>query len=127
MSWYNIWKLMCIKKLSYITDTYLRYNIQREKQVEKYEWVLYHELVLFLKNRNCFWYVPDNDIKREILGCTPSSVDHARHATYIVVKYSYTATVKTSTKFYKTTLSYDMIFTKADASTSDDQVEKLTR
>ena len=38
-----------------------------------------------------------------------------------------TATVKVSTKFYKTTLPADMIFTKEDVSTSDEQVEKLTR
>ena len=42
-------------------------------------------------------------------------------------KYIDTAIVKTSTKFYKTTFPYDMIFTKDDASTSDDQVNKLTR
>ena len=30
-------------------------------------------------------------------------------------------------KVYKTTLPYDMIFTKDDTSTSDEQVEKLTR
>ena len=38
-----------------------------------------------------------------------------------------TATVKVSTKFYKTTLPADMIFTKEDVFTSDEQVEKLTR
>ena len=54
-------------------------------------------------------------------------VDQARYTTSIVGKYLDTATVKASTKFYKTTLSYDMIFTKADASTIDEQVEKLTR
>ena len=32
-----------------------------------------------------------------------------------------------STKFYKTTLPSDLIFTKYYASTSDEQVEKLTR
>ena len=37
-----------------------------------------------------------------------------------------TVTVNTSTKFYKTTLLSDMIFAKYDASTSDEQVEKLT-
>ena len=37
-----------------------------------------------------------------------------------------TTTVKTSTKFYNTTLPSDMIFTKADASTSDEQVNNLT-
>ena len=38
-----------------------------------------------------------------------------------------TATVKVSTKFYKKTFLADMIFTKEDVSTSDEQVEKLTR
>ena len=55
------------------------------------------------------------------------SVDQAKYATYIVTKYLDTATVKVSTKFYKTTLKADMIFTKEDVSTSDEQVEKLTR
>ena len=40
------------------------------------------------------------------------SVDQARYATYIVAKYLYTATVKVSKKFYKTTFPADMIFTK---------------
>ena len=55
------------------------------------------------------------------------SIDQARYAIYIVDKYLDTDTIKTSTEFYKTTLPYDMIFTKADASTSDEQVENLTR
>ena len=55
------------------------------------------------------------------------SVDQARYVTSIVAKYLDTATVKVSNKFYKTTLPADMIFTKEDASTSDDQVERLTR
>ena len=37
------------------------------------------------------------------------------------------AKIKASTKFYETTFPYDMIFTKADVSTSDEQIEKLTR
>ena len=40
------------------------------------------------------------------------SVDQARYATSIVAKYLDTATVKSSTNFYKTTLPADMIFTK---------------
>ena len=40
------------------------------------------------------------------------SVDQARYATSIVEKYLDTATVKVSTKFYKTTLPADRIFTK---------------
>ena len=55
------------------------------------------------------------------------SLDQARYATSIVAKYLDTSTVKASTKFYKTTFPSDMIFTKDDTSTSDEQVEKLTR
>ena len=38
-----------------------------------------------------------------------------------------TATVKVNKKFYKTTFPADIIFTKEDVSTSDEQVEKMTR
>ena len=55
------------------------------------------------------------------------SVDQARYATSIVAKYLDNSTVKVSNKFYKTTLPSDMIFTKEDVSTSDEQVERLTR
>ena len=55
------------------------------------------------------------------------SVDQARYATSIVAKYLDNATVKVNNKFYKTTLPSDMIFTKEDVSTSDEQVESLTR
>ena len=55
------------------------------------------------------------------------SVDQARYATPIVEKYLDTATVRASKFFYKTTFPYDMILTKDDISTSDEQVEKLTR
>ena len=54
-------------------------------------------------------------------------MDQARYATSIVAKYLETSTVKVSTKFYKTTFPADMIFTKEDVSTSDEQVDKLTR
>ena len=54
-------------------------------------------------------------------------VDQAIYATSIFAKYLDTATVKASTKFYKTTLPSNMIFTKDDVSTRDEQVEKLTR
>ena len=54
-------------------------------------------------------------------------VDKARYATYTVAKYMVNYTVKTSTKFYKTTFPYDMIFTKDDVSTSNEQVDKLNR
>ena len=39
------------------------------------------------------------------------SVDQARYSTSIVAKYLYTAKIKVSTKFYKTKLPADMIFT----------------
>ena len=55
------------------------------------------------------------------------SVDQARYATSIVAKYLYTTTVKVNNKFYKTKFPADMIFTKEYFSTSDEQVEKLTR
>ena len=54
-------------------------------------------------------------------------MDQSRYATSNVAKYLDTATVKVSKRFYKTTLPADMIFTKEDVSTSDEQVEKLTR
>ena len=54
------------------------------------------------------------------------SVYQARYATYIVAKYLETDNVNTSTKFYNTHFLSDMIFTKDDSSTSDEQVEKLT-
>ena len=49
------------------------------------------------------------------------SVDEARYSTSIVAKYLDTAKVKVSKKFYKTILPSDMIFTKEDVSTSDEQ------
>ena len=55
------------------------------------------------------------------------SFDQARYATFIMDKYLDTSTDKTSTKFYKTTFPSDMIFTKDDVSTSDEQVDNLTR
>ena len=55
------------------------------------------------------------------------SVYQAIYDTSIVAKYLDTAIVKVSTKFYKTILPADVIFTKEDVSTRDEQVEKLTR
>ena len=65
------------------------------------------------------WFMP---IRISQLKYHSISVDQARYDTYIVAKYLYTAVVKVSTKFYKTTLPDDMIFTKEDLSTSDEQV-----
>ena len=55
------------------------------------------------------------------------SVDQARYDNSIVDKYLDTSTVKTSTKFYKKILPSDMIFTKNDVYTSNEQVEKFFR
>ena len=55
------------------------------------------------------------------------SVYQASYYTYIVSKCLYTVTVNTSTNFYKTTFPSDIIFTKDDAYTSDEEGEKLTR
>ena len=52
------------------------------------------------------------------------SVDQDRYATYIVTKYLDNTTVKASKKFYKTIFPNDMIFSKADTSTRDEQVKK---
>ena len=54
------------------------------------------------------------------------SVEQAGCATSAVAKYLDNVTFKASTNFYKTTFPSDMIFTKYDTSTSDEQVEKLT-
>ena len=46
---------------------------------------------------------------------------------FFVVRYLDTVIVMASTKFYKTTFTADMIFTKYDTYTSDEQVGKFTR
>ena len=55
------------------------------------------------------------------------SVDQDRYANYVVAKYLDNVTVKACKKFYKIIFPYDMIFTTYYTSTSDEQVEKLTR
>ena len=54
-------------------------------------------------------------------------VDQDRYATSIVANTWILPQLKASKKFNKNTLPSDMILTKADTSTSDNQVEKLTR
>ena len=49
------------------------------------------------------------------------SVDHDIYATSIAAKYLDTSTFKSSTKFYKTNFPSDMIFTKDNVCTSDEQ------
>ena len=78
--------------------------------------------VKFLGYANWFMSIRMSQLKDSSI-----SVDQDRYATSIVAEYLDTATVKVSTKVYKTTLPADIIFTKEDVSTSDEQVEKLTR
>ena len=54
------------------------------------------------------------------------SVDQARYDTSVVAKYINTSTIKENSKLHETNLPHDMIFTKEDASTSDEQVEVLS-
>ena len=75
--------------------------------------------VNFLGNSHWFMSIRISQMKDHSI-----SVDQSRYDTYIVAKYSYNAKVKSSTKFYKTTFPYDMIFIKANAYNSDDQVER---
>ena len=63
--------------------------------------------VNFLGFAHCFMSIRIPQLKDHSI-----SVDQARYATSIVAKYLDTSTVKVSNKFYKTTLPYDMIFTK---------------
>ena len=53
------------------------------------------------------------------------SVYQVRYAIFIVRKYLGTATVKTSKFVYMTTFLSDMILSKYDTSTSDEQVDNL--
>ena len=55
------------------------------------------------------------------------SVCQARYDTYVVAKDIYTAIIKENSKFHKTTLTHDLIFTKEDYSTSDEQLEVFYR
>ena len=54
-------------------------------------------------------------------------MDQNRYDTAVVSKYLDTATISENSKLHKTTLPCDMIFTKEDASTSDEQVEVIYR
>ena len=55
------------------------------------------------------------------------SVDQDKYATSVVAKYIDTDTINKHTKFHKTNFPSDVIFTKYYVSTSDEQVEKLSR
>ena len=89
-----------------------------------------------------FWIIQEKEIPCDILGMFTLvpvnknfsdegslyiSVDQTRCDTSVVAKYLDTVTVKKSKKNYKNIFPSGMIFTKYDAYTSDEHVEKLTR
>ena len=78
--------------------------------------------VNFLGYAHCFMSIRISQINDRFI-----SLYQARYSTSVVGIYFYNATVKTSTEFYKTTLQSDLIFTKVDASISDEKFDKLTR
>ena len=53
-------------------------------------------------------------------------MDQSRYDTSVVAKYIYTAAIKENSNFNQTNLPHDMIFTKEDAYTRDEQVEVLS-
>ena len=55
------------------------------------------------------------------------SVDQARYDTFIVAKYLDNDTANTTKSSYTTNLTSDTIFTRDDACTSDEKVDRLTR
>ena len=55
------------------------------------------------------------------------SVDKDRYATSVVVNYLDNSKIKENSKIHKTTLPYDIIFTKENASTSVEKMEVLSR
>ena len=80
-----------------------------------------HKLAKFSANPGWFMSIRISQLKDHSI-----SLYQARYDTSIVAKYLDTDTVKVSNKFCKTTLTSDMIFTKEDVSTSDEQVQRLT-
>ena len=72
----NNWKKCVSKTYLIVLRPIINPTYKQNKQVEKYIWALYHKLVLFLQIRNCFRYVPENDIEEDILVWTPSDVSY---------------------------------------------------
>ena len=64
----NVLKIYVIVLRPIFNTTY-----KGEIQVEMYTRDLHHELVLFQKSRNCFRYLPENEIEEDILGWNMSN------------------------------------------------------
>ena len=73
---------------------------------------------------NGHWFM---SIKTSLINYYSISVDQAIYATSIVANYFDINTVRKFKRFYKTTFTSDIILTKSYKSTSDEQIEKLTR
>ena len=78
--------------------------------------------VNFLGYSHCFMSIRISQLKDHYF-----SVDQDGYYTSAVAKYLDTSTIKENSKFHKTTLPHDMIFTKEYASTSDEQMELLPK
>ena len=63
---------MCIKTLCYITDTYLKYYVQGVNPGQNLHERSTSWIGPILAKVGIFRYVPENDIKEDILGCNPS-------------------------------------------------------
>ena len=103
------------KKISYFNDCVYWYTSEALGK-----WFVYTLVKRFHVNfLGCgHWFISINFSKIKYHSI---SVDPARYATSVVTKYLGTAAFKTSTKFYKTTFPSVVIFTKDDASTSDEK------
>ena len=63
---------MCIRIYVIVLRPIFDNKYKGEIQVEIYMRALHNKLVLFSKSRDCFRYLPDNEIKGDILGWNPS-------------------------------------------------------
>ena len=107
--------------LSYVYDCVYWYaNEDIGKLFVDTLWKIFH--VNFLGYAHWFMSIIISQLKDHF-----NYVYQARYANSIVAKYLDTAKVMVSKTLYKTTLPADMIFTKEDVSTSDEQVEKWNR
>ena len=77
--------------------------------------------VNFIGYSHWFMYISISQLKEHSI-----SVDQDIYATYAVENYLDTAKIKENSKFHKTTLPHGMVFTKEDASNSDEKLEVIS-
>ena len=68
----NIWKRCVLHFYIIVLRPIFDTIYKGGKRVKIYMWALHHELVLFQQSRNCFCYVPENNIEGGILVWTTS-------------------------------------------------------